>query len=301
MSTPRRLRPSAQHREVAREAGLGRISPVSVIAGTMCAYGTFAIVAAVVGALLSRTDVDTDFRTNDFTSSGAVAGLASALVLLAAYLFGGYVAGRMARRAGILHGILVFVLSLVVGAIVGGVAATAEGADVEENIRSIGVPTSWDQVEGVAIAAAIASLAAILIGSVLGGMLGERWHTKLARRVADPDYGPAADARRRAEREDEASVERRREDELVWTEAQQHDRARHDRARHDGHDADGDGAGGATRVDAAGEPQAVRDDHWLETRSDHDVVDIRDEAPTDPNGQPTVHSDREVPTGRHGR
>jgi hypothetical protein len=33
-------------------------------------------------------------------------------------------------------------------------------------------------------------------------MLGERWHTKLARRVADPEIGPAADARRRAAEEE---------------------------------------------------------------------------------------------------
>ncbi len=200
-------RPTTVHRETAREAGYGSISPLSVIAGVVCAYGAFAIIASIVGAVLSAADVETEFRTNDWTGSGAVAALASAVALFLAYLFGGYVAGRMARRSGMLHGVLVFITSLVLGAIVGGVVgALADNDDIERNLRSIGIPTTSDQLSDVAIAGAIASVAAILLGSLLGGVLGERWHTKLARRVADPEIGPAADARRRA---DEEEAERR--------------------------------------------------------------------------------------------
>jgi hypothetical protein len=195
------------HRETAREAGLGTISPLSVGAGVLSAYGAFAIIAAIAGSILTAIDVDTEFRTDDFTSSGAVAALASAVVLFLAYLFGGYVAGRMARRAGMLHGVLVFVTSLVLGAIVGGVVgALADGDDVEANLRSIGIPTTSDQLSDVAIVGVIVSLAAILLGSLVGGVLGERWHTKLARRVADPEIGATADERRRVEEE---SAERR--------------------------------------------------------------------------------------------
>jgi len=197
------VRTSRVHRETVHEAGYRTISPVSIVAGVLCAYGAFAVVAAVVGSILTAVDVDTEFRTDDWTSSGAVAALASAVTLFLAYLFGGYVAGRMARRAGMLHGVLVFVASLVLGAIVGGVVgAVSEGVDIEQNLRSIGIPTTTDQLENVAIAGVIASLVAVLLGSLLGGVLGERWHAKLARRVADPEIGPAADARRRAEAEE---------------------------------------------------------------------------------------------------
>jgi hypothetical protein len=54
-----------------------------VVAGVMCAYGTFTLVAAVAGALLDRLNVYTEFRSNDWTGSGAVA-LASAIVVLLA-------------------------------------------------------------------------------------------------------------------------------------------------------------------------------------------------------------------------
>ena len=159
--------------------------------------------AAVVGAALAAADVDTEFRSNDWTGSGAVASLASAAVLFIAYLFGGYVAGRMARRAGLLHGALVFVVSLVVGGVAGGVvSALADSNEIEDNLRSIGVPTTMDQVTEVAVAGVILSLVAVLVGSLLGGTLGERWHTKLARRVADPEIGTTADERARLEAEE---------------------------------------------------------------------------------------------------
>jgi len=204
---PMNDRPSRLHLETTREAGLWTLSPVSVLAGVVSAYGVFAIVAAIAGAVLTSIDVNTEFRTNDWTGSGAVAALTSALVLFLAYLFGGYVAGRMARRAGTLHGVMVFVVSLVIGAVAGGVVSTlADSNDVERNLRSIGMPTTTDQITDVALAGIIVSLAAVLVGAVLGGHLGERWHTKLARRVADPEIGTTAEERARL---DEEQAERR--------------------------------------------------------------------------------------------
>lgn len=187
------------HKETARDAGFGSLSLFSVLAGVVTAYGTFAVVAAIAGAVTNSLDVGTEFRTDDWTSSGAAASAITAVVLFVAYLFGGYVAGRMARRSSILHGLGVFVTSLVVGGIAGGVVAgVADNADLEQNLRSIGVPTTTDQISDVAIAGVLVSLVAVLLGSVLGSWLGERWHTKLARRAVDPAYGPTADAWDRA-------------------------------------------------------------------------------------------------------
>lgn len=198
-----KFRPRRDHLAVAREAGHGRFSLLSILAGTLTSYGAFAILAAIAAALLAAAEVETDFRTNDWAGSGAIGGLVTALVLFVAYLFGGYVAGRMARRSGLAHGVAVFVVGLLAGAIAGGVVgALSDGAEVERNLRSIGVPTSADELTGVGVAGAVASLAGMAIGATLGGALGERWHTKLARRAADPAYGPAADARRAAERAD---------------------------------------------------------------------------------------------------
>ncbi|MCU1369304.1 MAG: hypothetical protein JWO77_498 [Ilumatobacteraceae bacterium] len=206
------------HRETADEAGLGKLSIVSLLAGLVTAYGTFAVVAAIAGSLLASANVDTEFRTNDWSGSGAVAALTTAVVLLIAYFFGGYVAGRMARRRGLLHGIALAITTLVVGAIAGGiVAALTDDSAIRSNLRSIGVPTSTDQITDVALTGALISLAAIIIGSILGALAGERWHTKFARRVDDPEIGASADERRRQEEEQEARRRRIAADPTVAT------------------------------------------------------------------------------------
>jgi hypothetical protein len=196
------------------------VSFVSVLAGLVTAYGTFAVLASIAGAILDALDVHTEFRSNDWTGSGAVAAVVTAVVLLVAYFFGGYVAGRMGRRAAVTHGLCVFVGSLIIAAVVSGVvAALADDHRLRANLRSVGIPTTTDQVTGVAVAAVIVSLAAMLVGSVIGAVQGERWHTKLARRAVDPDIGPAADLRRRAAVEDDARRGRLDGDDIIRLES----------------------------------------------------------------------------------
>ena len=220
------------HKETARDAGFGSVSALSVLAGVVCAYGTFAVVAAIAGAVANAADIATEFRTDDWTSSGAAASAITAVVLFVAYLFGGYVAGRMARRAAVLHGAAVFVTTLVIGAIAGAVVTNiADNADLEQNLRSIGIPTSADQVTGVAVAGVIVSLVAILLGSLVGSWLGEHWHTKLARRAVDPAYGPQADAWDKAAAAEVAAQRRLEHDPALQRDA---DAARSDAVHRDG-------------------------------------------------------------------
>lgn len=212
----RKQTPGREHLAVAKDAGFKRLSFISTLAGTLTGYGSFAIFAAIIGAIYSAADINTDFSTNNWAGEEAASGLATALSLFLAYLFGGYVAGRMARRAGALHGIAVLVLSLVIGAVVGGlVSAIGDNADIDRNLRSIGVPTTFDDWGDVGIATAIVSLVLMAAGAILGGMLGERWHTKLAKRAADPNYGPEADARDRYERSESERDQHIERDELV--------------------------------------------------------------------------------------
>ena len=225
----RKISTARDHRQAAGEAGLHHVSIISLLAGLVTAYGGFAILAALGGSILASANVDTEFRTNDWTGSGAAAAATSALVLLLSYLFGGYVAGRMARRAGALHGVLLFLAALIVGAVVGGaVSLLTDDEAIRSNLRSIGVPTSTAQVTNVAIAGVMLSLAAILVGSTLGGILGERWHTKLARRITDPEVGTSAVERNRLREEQAARQERIERDPTVATSYQPIDRdARH--------------------------------------------------------------------------
>jgi hypothetical protein len=213
-----------------RQAGIGKLSLISVLAGVLVAYGAFAVLAALAGAAAAALGLNTDLSANNWAELGVGSAIVAAVVLLLAYLFGGYVAGRMARRAGLLHGIAVFILALVIVALVAAIAATqTDTSPIRDNLRSLGIPTTGAEWGDVGTLAGIGSLAAMLVGAVLGGLLGERWHTKLTRRAASPLYGPERELPTTDERGATAPAR----------EAEDHDPA--ERGRSDGR--------GATRID----------------------------------------------------
>jgi hypothetical protein len=181
---------------LAREAGVGKLSFISVLAGVLVAYGAFAVLAALVGAAATAIGLNNDLSRNDWARLGTVSAIAAGVVLLLAYLFGGYVAGRMARRAGLLNGLAVFLLALVLIAAVSAIIASQADADtIRTNLRSLGIPTSGSEWSDIGTLAGIASLAAMLIGALVGGVLGERWHSKLTRRAISGKYSPDRDQR----------------------------------------------------------------------------------------------------------
>jgi hypothetical protein len=175
---------------LAREAGIGKLSLLAILAGAVTAFGSFAILLAVISAVAGAVGANTDFGTLDWRSVGIGVGITIALVLLLAYLFGGYVAGRMARRAGWLNGLAVFVLAIVVPAVLAAILSSQAdqvdpnaGPTALGNLRSIGIPTSGEEWAKIGTIVGLGSLLAMLAGSVLGGILGERWHGKLPRQV----------------------------------------------------------------------------------------------------------------------
>ncbi|MDP8953995.1 MAG: hypothetical protein M3N37_03570 [Actinomycetota bacterium] len=181
----------------ARDAGMGPVSLLSILAGTLVAFSSFAILLAVVGGILAAVGVDTATLTaNDYQDLGIGGAVVAGLVLFLSYFFGGYIAGRLARRAGALNGGLVLVLAILIGAVVAVLVGTqADTEAVADNLRVIGVPTSASDYSDIATVAGIVALVAMIAGAVLGGIVGERWHGKLAARAFDPNVGPESAAR----------------------------------------------------------------------------------------------------------
>ena len=178
--------------EMATEAGYSKVSFVSVLAGVLVSYGAFAILAGITGAVMNALGIETrGLSDNDWRQLGIGAGIGVAVSLLLAYRFGGYVAGRMARRAGAMNGLLVFVVGILLAAGVGAaIGSQADGDALMSNLRSIGVPTSGEEYSAIGTIAGVAALAAMLFGSLFGGIAGERWHGKLLTRALDPTIGP---------------------------------------------------------------------------------------------------------------
>jgi 4-amino-4-deoxy-L-arabinose transferase-like glycosyltransferase len=228
---------SSDRASLAREAGVGKLSFISVLAGTLVAYGAFAVLAALVGAAATAIGLTNDLSSNDWARLGTGSAIAGAIVLFLAYLFGGYVAGRMARRAGLLNGLAVFVLAIVLIAAVGALVASQADADaIRTNLRSRGIPTSGSEWSDIGTLAGIASLAAMLIGALVGGVLGERWHSKLTRRAVSGKYRPGRGDRQPGDDERPPATPAR-------------DRDERDQAGQDRPERDRAGGGGASRVD----------------------------------------------------
>jgi hypothetical protein len=175
---------------LAQDAGMPKVSFLSVLAGTLVAYGCFAVLVAVAAAIGRGTGFDTELSGGEWRDLGIAGGVTIAVLQLVSYFFGGYVSGRMARRAGALNGFLVFCLGLVLAVGVAGlVTAFTDTDDVLRNLRNIGIPTSSDEWRQIGTFAGIGSLAAMLLGSLLGGAAGERWHGRLIARAMDPTIG----------------------------------------------------------------------------------------------------------------
>ena len=188
-----------ERRELATDAGFGPFSLTSVLAGVLVAYGAFAILVGLAAAVVGATGDDIDL-SGDWEQLGTNGGLVVAVLLLLSYLFGGYVAGRMARRNGLAHGAGVLVLGVViVGAVAALVRASADTDTIANNLRSLGIPTTADEFGDAGTVAGIASLLAIVVGALLGGALGERWHARLFARAVDPNVGAQGAAARQAE------------------------------------------------------------------------------------------------------
>jgi len=122
-------------------------------------------------------------------------GVAGGAVLLAiifvGFYCGGYVAGRMARFAGARQGVAVWLWTLfvaVVGAVIATVSGAVSGPRLDELIR---LPLNGGLMNGGVLSAGAAALAVgalvvTLVGAVLGGLGGMRYHRRVDRDLVVP-------------------------------------------------------------------------------------------------------------------
>jgi hypothetical protein len=172
-------------KRLARQAGLGRVSFISALAGVLVAYGAFALLAALVGAVAVAIGLNAELASNDWDTFEMGSAVTVTVVAFVAYWFGGYVAGRMARRAGLVNGLAVFVLAVLLVVVVGAIAASqAETKAIQANLRSLGLPTTGTEWAQIGTVAGIGTLVGMLLGAGIGGVVGERWHSELARWAA---------------------------------------------------------------------------------------------------------------------
>lgn len=156
--------------------------------GWLTASGTAVLLAAIVtgvGAALGLTqNVETAGTTPAGTESvGLIGGIVLLVIIFVAYLAGGYVAGRMARFNGLKQGLGVWLWAVFI-AILAAAAGLLAGArfDVLAQVNSFPrLPLNEGTLTTGGIIVAIGVVAASLIGALLGGLAGMRYHRRVDR------------------------------------------------------------------------------------------------------------------------
>jgi hypothetical protein len=180
-------RGAARDAVAVQRARFGGIKWGAAFFGWLSANGLAVLLVALLSAagvaLGLAQGVDTaDEAADQVESIGIGGGIALLVVLFLAYLAGGYVAGRMSRFDGARQGLAVWVIGLLV-VVVLAVVGVALGAEynVLQQLNLPRIPID----EGTATTAGIITLVAVLLvtllGAVLGGKLGDRWHRKIDR------------------------------------------------------------------------------------------------------------------------
>ena len=156
--------------------------------GWLTASGTAVLLAAIVTGIgaalgLSRNVETADTAAAGTASVGLVGGITLLAIIFVSYLAGGYVAGRMARFNGLKQGLGVWLWAVII-AILAAAAGLLAGArfDVLAQLNSFPrLPLNEGTLTTGGIIVAIGVVAASLIGALLGGLAGMRYHRRVDR------------------------------------------------------------------------------------------------------------------------
>lgn len=179
-----------RHAVVRREKeAFGGIKAGSAFFGWLAATGMAVILTALLAgagtALGVATNTDpeaaVDAATGNATTIGIGGAVAVLVILLVAYFCGGYVAGRMARFDGAKQGVAVWAWTVVVSLLVAGIsAAVGSQYDVLGRLDAFPrIPVGDGSVTTAGWISLLLAALVSLVGAVLGGLAGMRYHRKV--------------------------------------------------------------------------------------------------------------------------
>ncbi|MDQ4046270.1 MAG: TIGR04086 family membrane protein [Actinomycetota bacterium] len=184
---------------IAREKeAFGGVKVGSAFFGWLAATGMAVLLTALVAAAGTAVGLATNPDVNSALGQAAAnetVGLVGIIVLLVilfvSYYSGGYVAGRMARFNGAKQGMMVWIWALIAAVIIAVLGMIAgEQFNILAQLNSFPrIPVNEGQLTTTSIIAAVVVAAVALVGAVVGGMAGMRFHRKVDR----AGFTPTAD------------------------------------------------------------------------------------------------------------
>lgn len=168
----------------------GGIKVGSAFFGWLTAVGTGVLLTALVAAIATALGLDFTGTLDEAADAAAtnaetvtlVGAILLIAIMLVAYYCGGYVAGRMARFNGARQGLMVWIWAVLVAIVVTIVAlGGGESFDILATVNGLPrIPVEGD-VTAVRIITAVLIALAALVGAVLGGVAGMRFHRRVDR------------------------------------------------------------------------------------------------------------------------
>ena len=163
----------------------------SAFFGWLTAMGTTVLLTALVAAIGAAIGFSSGGSVDDEVDAAAsntgtvtiVSIIVIGIILLVAYFAGGYVAGRMARFSGLKQGLAVWIWAVAIAIIVAIVTAIAGSQfDVLANLDGFPrIPITPETATTTGILTALGAAVVTLVGAILGGITGMRYHRKVDR------------------------------------------------------------------------------------------------------------------------
>ena len=163
----------------------------SAFFGWLTATGMGVIVTAILAAGGTAVGVSTGTNASQVSSQatqnaqtvGTIGAIVLAVIVFLSYFAGGYVAGRMARFNGARQGVAVWLWALLIAIIV-AIAGAAAGSKYDVLSRLNGfprIPVSQGQLTTAGVVALVLVAITSLVGAILGGLAGMRYHRRVDR------------------------------------------------------------------------------------------------------------------------
>lgn len=159
----------------------------SAFFGWLTATGTAVLLTALIAAIgagIGFSGVDAGEAVADNPgAAGIVSLIVLVVVLLVSYFAGGYVAGRMARFSGAKQGVAVWIWAIVIAVVIAIVTAVAGGEwETLSTVDSLPrIPITPEAATLTGVLTALGAAIVALIGAILGGMAGMRYHRRVDR------------------------------------------------------------------------------------------------------------------------
>jgi len=153
--------------------------------GWLTATGTAVILTALLAAIGAGVGLTRDLNPDQALATAQTVGLVGGIVLLAiilvAYLAGGYVAGRMARFNGVKQGVGVWLWAIIIAVVVAVLSLVAGSQfNILGSLNGFPrVPVNEGQMTTGGLLVAILVVVVALVGAILGGLAGMRFHRRV--------------------------------------------------------------------------------------------------------------------------